>query len=138
MGEDLERKRRRNEKRLRDIALQRNLMERNLFSSTPEIFTTHYRCESGKNSAFLKDGDPLLIRDNSRGRVEVLKSGLSVGFMEKEDAAGLRALLAKERRASGMCLGEVVKAPNEGKSFRVRVRPINPDGAKNDGACKAE
>src|SRR5437879_2409893 len=128
MGEDLERKRRSNEKRQRDKALQENLMERTLFSGSPETYTTHFRCESGKHSDILKSGDPLLIRDNQRGRVEILKSGFSVGFMSKADADGLRDILKKERRATGMCLGEVVKMPT-GDSFRVKIRPINPGGA---------
>ena len=89
MGEDLERKRRRNERRKRDVELQKNLMKRTLFSDSPETYTTHFCCESGKHVAVLQTGDPLLIRDNKRGRVEILKSGISVGFMEKEDASGL-------------------------------------------------
>ena len=64
--------------------------------------------------------------------MEILKSGISVGFMSKDDAEGLRQILKKEQRAVGICLGEVVKPPT-GDSFRVKIRPINPGGAANNG-----
>lgn len=137
MGEDLERKRRRNEKRKRDIALEENLKARTLFSGSPETYTTLFRCESGKHSDLLKSGDPLLIRDNQRGRVEILKSGVTVGFMSKADAEGLRDILKKEHRATGICLGEVAK-PLMGESFRVKIRPINPGGAAHKSNVDSE
>lgn len=135
MGEDLERKRQRNEKRLRDKKLQENLMTRTLFSGSPETYTTLFRCEGGKQRVVLQAGDPLLIRDNARGRVEILKSGVQVGVMDKADASGLRGILAKERRATGICLGEVVLLDTGDDSFRVKIRPINPlaGEAKADG-----
>jgi len=125
MGVDLERKRRQNEKRLRDKQLQENLMSNTLFSAAPETYLTHFRCESGKQRIALQTGDPLLIRD-ARGRVEILKSGIQVGHMSKADADGLRGILAKESRAAGICLGEVVQCGAGEESFRIKIRPVNP------------
>ena len=135
MGEDLERRRQRNEKRLRDKKLQENLMSRTLFSGAPETYTTLFRCEGGKQRVTLQTGDPLLIRDSARGQVEILKAGVLVGVMGKTDASGLRGILAKERRAAGICLGEVVQIGLGDDSFQVKIRPINPQAGegKTDG-----
>ncbi len=122
MGEDFIEKMSRRAKHLRNLAFERELQQKKLFSDLPELYTRQYSGCALEDAGAVQTG-AAIVRDSRAGYLEFIQDNAVRARVEAGDDVWLRAAMATDHRCGHLLEVEVLEEPGLGGYFSFRCRP---------------